>query len=115
MSNRTREIDFHVYLSETENEVLNKLCLRMKKDRSKVIRSLIKGVKLVEAPPIDFKEFTVELRRVGTNLNQLTAKANSTGFINAAECKSVLDKVRYLEQEILKYFKPGKGESEKWL
>ena len=28
MSKRKREIDFHVYLSEEENEVLNKFCIK---------------------------------------------------------------------------------------
>ena len=51
----------------------------------------------------------IELRRVGTNLNQLTAKANSIGFIDRAECREVLSDIRSLESDIAKYFKPGKG------
>ena len=109
MSKRKREIDFHVYLSEEENEVLNKFCKVMKTDRSKIIRAMILGSRLVEAPPVDYKHFIIELRRVGTNLNQLTAKANAIGFIDRAECREVLSDIRSLESDIAKYFKPGKG------
>ena len=109
MSKRKREIDFHVYLSEEENEVLNKFCKVMKTDRSKIIRAMILGTRLVEAPPVDYKQFIIELRRVGTNLNQLTAKANSIGFIDRAECREVLSEIRSLEADIAKHFKPGKG------
>ena len=90
MSKRKRDIDFHIYLSEEENEILNKFCVVMKTDRSKIIRAMILGTRLVEAPPVDYKHFIIELRRVGTNLNQLTAKANAIGFIDRNECKEVL-------------------------
>ncbi|MBE6716225.1 MAG: plasmid mobilization relaxosome protein MobC [Ruminococcaceae bacterium] len=50
-----------------------------------LIRALILGKRLVEAPPVDYKQFIIELRRVGTNLNQLTAKANAIGFIDRSE------------------------------
>ena len=109
MSKRKREIDFQIYLSEEENEVLNKFCKVMKTDRRKIIRAMILGQRLVEAPPIDYKQFIVELRRVGTNLNQLTAKANAIGFIDRAECREVLSDIRSLESDIARYFKPGKG------
>ena len=115
MSKRKREIDFHVYLNEEENEVLNKFCKVMKTDRSKIIRAMILGTRLVEAPPVDYKQFIIELRRVGTNLNQLTAKANSIGYINSDECRAVLNEVRKLEADIAKYFKAGKEENREWL
>lgn len=74
-----------------------------------LIRALILGKRLVEAPPVDYKHFIIELRRVGTNLNQLTAKANTIGFINRAECRVVLNDVRTLEANNSKYFNPDKG------
>ena len=115
MSKRTRAIDFHVYPNEEENQILENLCSRLRVNRSVLIRALILGKRLVEAPPVDYKQFIVELRRVGTNLNQLTAKANSIGYIDADECKNVLIEVRNLEADISKYFKPGKDENREWL
>ena len=115
MSKRTRAIDFHVYLNEEENKILENLCKRLGVNRSVLIRALILGKRLVEAPPVDYKQFIIELRRVGTNLNQLTAKANSIGYINADECRAVLNDVRKLEADISKYFKSGKNENREWL
>ena len=108
MSKRTRDIDFHVYLSKEENQILENLCSRLRVNKSVLIRALILGKRLVEAPPVDYKHFIIELRRVGTNLNQLTAKANSIGYIDADECKNVLNEVRKLESDIAKYFKLGR-------
>ena len=115
MSKRTRDIDFHVYLSKDENQILENLCSRLMVNRSVLIRALILGKRLVEAPPVDYKQFIIELRRVGTNLNQLTVKANSLGYIDADDCKNVLNEVRKLESDISKYFKPGRDENREWL
>ena len=109
MANRTRRNDLHVYLNDAEAEALQMLCEKTKKPKSVVVRQLIQNVCLVEAPPADFKAFTVELRRIGTNLNQLVAKANSIGFVDRAECESVLAEYRKLERQIAGYFKPRKG------
>lgn len=108
---RKRQNDFHVYLDDDEFKKLNELCGKTRLDRSKIIRFLLLRVKLIEAPPVDYKHFIIELRRVGTNLNQLTAKANTIGFIDRNECKSVLREVRKLEREIANSFKIGKRES----
>lgn len=115
MANRKRDIDFHVYLSKDENQILENLCKKLRVNRSVLIRALILGKRLVEAPPVDYKQFIIELRRVGTNLNQLTAKANLIGYIDSSECENVLAAIRNLETDIAKYFKPGKEENRKWL
>ena len=107
---RKRQNDFHVYLDDYELNKLDELCDKTNLDRSKIIRFLLLRVKLIEAPPVDYKQFIIELRRVGTNLNQLTAKANTVGFIDGNECKSVLDEVRKLEREIAKQFRIGRRE-----
>ena len=109
MSTRKRTHDLHVYLDDVEFDVLQKLCEKTKKSQSFVIRLLLTCAELVEAPPIDFKAFTVELRRIGTNLNQLVAKANSINFIDREECAIALTEHRKLERKIASYFKLRKG------
>ena len=109
MTNRNRKHDLHVYLDDAEAETLQTLCDKTKQPKSVVIRHLIQNVQLIEAPPVDFKDFTVALRRIGTNLNQLVAKANSVNFIDRDECAAVLAEHRKLERTIASYFKPRKG------
>ncbi len=108
MAKRSRQNDLHIYLNDAEAAVLQTLCDKMKKPKSVVVRLLIQNVQLVEAPPADFKQFTVELRRIGTNLNQLVAKVNSIGFIDREQCEAVLSDYRKLERQIASYFKPRK-------
>ena len=109
MSTRKRQHDLHVYLDDQEYALLQKLCEKTQKSQSFVIRLLIACAEIIEAPPADFKAFTVELRRIGTNLNQLVAKANSIYFIDRAECEAVFAEHRKLERKIASYFKSRKG------
>ena len=109
MTTRKRQHDLHVYLDDQEYALLQILCDKTQKSQSFVIRLLIACAEIIEAPPADFKAFTVELRRVGTNLNQLVAKANSINFIDRAECEAVLAEHRKLERKIASYFKSRKG------
>ena len=109
MTKRNRQNDLHVYLNDAEAAVLQTLCDKMNKPKSVVVRLLIQNVQLVEAPPADFKAFTVELRRIGTNLNQLVAKANSIGYIDSEQCEAMLADYRKLERQVAEYFKSRKG------
>ena len=109
MSTRKRTHDLHVYLDEQEYALLQTLCDKTQKSQSFVIRLLIACAEIIEAPPVDFKALTVELRRIGTNLNQLVAKANSINFIDREECASVLAEHRKLDRRIASYFKSRKG------
>ena len=106
---RRKVFDLHVYLDDVEFDVLQKLCEKTKKSQSFVIRLLLTCAELVEAPPMDYKAFTVEMRRIGTNLNQLVAKANSINFIDREECAVTLTEHRKLERRIASYFKSRKG------
>ena len=108
MSTRKRTHDLHVYLDDQEYALLQKLCEKTKKNQSFVIRLLLTCAELIEVPPIDFKAFTVELRRSGTNLNQLVAKANRVNFIDREECAIALTEHRKLERKIASYFKSRK-------
>ncbi len=48
------------------------------------LRSLINGYAPKELPPIDFYNMIRELRAIGGNINQLAAKANTTGYVDEA-------------------------------
>ena len=109
MAKRTRQNDLHIYLNDAEANALQTLCEKTKKSQRFVIRLLLTCAELIEAPPMDYKAFTVEMRRIGTNLNQLVAKANSINFIDREECAVALAEHRKLERRIASYFKSRKG------
>lgn len=50
-------------------------------------------------PPVDFHAFTTEIRRIGNNLNQVTALAHSKGFIDTLRLNDLIDELWTLEKE----------------
>ena len=64
------------------------------------IRSLINGYMPKELPPPDYFSMTRELHAIGSNLNQLAAKANTTGHIDKAVFQYEANRLRKAVQDI---------------
>lgn len=71
------------------------------------IRAAVTSAKIKEAPPADFYELIREVRKVGTNLNQLAAKANSLGFVDALLLKDALERNHKTEAMLWDTFRNG--------
>ena len=52
-------------------------------NQSTLIRMLLKGYRPKEKPDDRFYTVMRELHAIGNNINQLAAKANNTGFVDA--------------------------------
>ena len=81
---RSRKVT--VRLSEEELHSLKKLVEDSGWSQEAYLRALIEGAVPAPRPPPDFKAMTVELRRIGVNLNQIARVANATGSMDAAAC-----------------------------
>ena len=57
-----------------------------------------------EAPPVDFTTMIWELRRVGSNINQLLVKANTVGFIDAPMLRKALDETHSVEDKLMEAY-----------
>ena len=73
---------------------------------SDLIRAAWKKMKIVELPPSDFSETVVQLRRIGSNLNQLNRTANA-GEVNIPEIKSVLSEIAAVDKKLTKILSGG--------
>ena len=97
---RKRNIEIHFFLNEEENNQLDKLVMETNLSKSKLLRYLICGCILIEAPPADYPKLISEMRAVGNNLNQLVRLARTTGYINTPELTKILDDLRKTEHEV---------------
>lgn len=62
---------------------LEEMCARSKLSKSQVIRNLIRTGIVREAPGPELHQFCNEMRAIGVSLNQIAARANSLGIIDA--------------------------------
>ncbi len=81
---RKRDIRAQVWLNEAESQRLRDNAKRTGLSQENYLRSLINGYTPKELPPIDFYNMMRELHAIGGNINQLAAKANTTGYVDEA-------------------------------
>ena len=95
MTTRKNKIDLR--LSDRELERLNRDVKKAGMSREAYLRQLIKKIQPKELPSADYTDILKNLRQIGNNMNQIAAKANATGVVDAAEYWKA---VRWLEKEI---------------
>jgi hypothetical protein len=79
---RKRNIQIIVRLNAKEQQHLAKQVKKSGLSQEAFIRTLINGYMPKELPPPDYYSMMRELYAIGSNLNQITAKANATGHID---------------------------------
>lgn len=83
-----RNIKIDLRLNKDEAAYLNNMVERSGLSRESYLRALIKDRPIKECPPVEFFETLKALRQINNNLNQIAAKVNSLGFINASEYRN---------------------------
>lgn len=102
MSNRG--IRKQIWLNRDEDLMLKRKAEIANMNASELIRSLIMGYEPQAKPPIEFYEMIKQLRKLGSNLNQIAMKAHGLGFIDELAYKKEVEKIDNLILEIKKQF-----------
>lgn len=111
---RKRNIDKHIWFSRAEAQELQRKSKKACLSEAGLIRLLIKGYEPKEKPDDRFYDVMRELSAIGNNINQLAAKANTLGFVDAPLLKSEAEKWNKFQSEIeRRYLRPEKSDM-KW-
>ncbi len=111
---RKRNIQKIVRFNREEAQDLQKKAKKACLSEAGLIRLLIRGYEPKEKPDDRFYDVMRELSSIGNNINQLAAKANSLGFIDAPMLKAEAVKWTKFQSEIERtYLKPDKSKM-KW-
>lgn len=94
---RKRDCCFLVRLTEEEMTKLMKQVQKTGLSRENNIRVLIENSSIRERPPKEFFMLLAEMRRIGTNMNQIARQTNSIGFIDT---NAYWENVKALEDSI---------------
>ncbi len=109
---RTRKNEIKLRLTDEELTHLDGMVQRTIFTREGFMRHMLAGYQIREKPPDEFVDWIMELRRVGTLLNQLTKRSYSVGFIDAPALKSALYDLHRLEDYIYKVYDSTKRRDE---
>ena len=79
-----------------------------------LVRQLIMGVNLRPRPPDAYAELLRALSAIGNNINQLAAKANTLGFVDAPQLKKEAERWHKFQADVERTFlRPDKSDM-KW-
>ena len=80
---RKRNNQVKLFLSDKEKNILDKKCKKAKIDRSKFLRKCIEEKEIMVKE--ELKEMLYNLKKIGGNINQMAAKANTTNQLPELE------------------------------
>lgn len=80
---RNRKVQILFRLTDEEAEQLHELVRRSGRSREAFLREMVNGYQLCEKPDPEFYKMMRELSAIGNRINQLAAKANALGFVDA--------------------------------
>lgn len=96
---KRKVVQKHFELTEYENKVLKSLTAKSGSGKEvDVIRDLILGCQLMEAPGGEFYDAVNEIRKIGVNMNQIAHMANATGMVDAEAYRKLAGE---LEEKLL--------------
>ena len=105
MSNRTRQNELKLFLSDDEKFILEeKHKLSGMRSRSSFIRHLILYGYVYDVDYSDLREYNTLLSKIGINLNQITKRANTTGHLyeeDIKEVKELMNQVWHTQKSML--------------
>ena len=97
---RNRKKILFVYLSQTEEQQLNKVLDATGLTASAYIRKLIMQREIRPRPPDEYAKLLRELSAIGNNINQLAYKANGLGIIHLAEVRRMREALEQIYSEV---------------
>ena len=109
-----RTIKKQFWFSRDEAQDLQKKAKKTCLSEAALVRLLLRGYEPKEKPDDRFYDVMRELSSIGNNINQLAAKANTLGFIDAPMLKNEAAKWNKFQSEIERtYLRPNQSEM-KW-
>lgn len=107
---RKQTVNILLRLSLEDAAYLDRLVKKSGRTRTSYLREIIRGNQLCEKPDAAFYQSMKELARFGSNLNQLTAKAHTLGFIDTPALRKEIAEWQDFRKAIFEdYLEPRKG------
>ena len=107
--NEKHSVQFLIRITPSEYVEIKKNTAMSGLTMSEYARRIITGETIVAAPPADLNYLIRELKRIGSNLNQLLKKLNVLGVAHPLELERCAGDIREILNLIYETYRPGKG------
>ena len=100
MRKRIKEI--HLHLSDDEDKLLREKASRCGLSRQSYLLSLLKNTPIKEQPSADYHAILKALEKIGDNMNQIAAKANTLGYIDKVQYRKDTENLEKVIAELVR-------------
>jgi len=107
MKNSNKSRSFVMRMTEDDFNKLEEQSRKTGLTKTSIIMSAWKKMKVAEKPSVDFVKYSMELRRIGNNLNQIARSVNAVGTANSDKLRTALDDVLALDSAMWKFYGGG--------
>ena len=105
-----RDVRLFIRVTPEELEAIRKNQDKAGLRLSEYARRLLMGEVVVAAPPADLNILIREIKRVGSNLNQVLRKLSVLGIAHPLELERCAEDIREVLNLIYRTYRPGKGD-----
>lgn len=99
---RKRNVEFHFMLTDAEASLLQTKAKKCGLSQQSFMRSLLYNTPIKEQPSVDFHTTIKSLEKIGDNMNQIAAKANTLGFVDQVQYRKETDKLERVIAELMR-------------
>ena len=111
---KRRTVKKQFWFSRDEAQDLQKKAKKTCLTEAALVRLLVRGYEPKERPDERFYDVMRQLSSIGNNINQLAAKANTLGFVDAPQLKKEAERWHKFQADVERQFlRPEKSEM-KW-
>ena len=104
-----KALRIYIRVTSDEYESIKKNADKSGLSISEYARRSLVGDKVVAAPPADFGELIREIKRIGSNLNQVVRKLNALGIAHPLELERCAANITEVIEMLYQTFRPEKG------
>ena len=105
-----RSTRLFIRVTPDEYEIVKERTAKTGLNISEYARRILMGKTIVEAPPADLNILIREMKRVGSNLNQLLKKLNVLGIAHTLELERCAADIHEALNLIYQTYRPEKGD-----
>ena len=106
-----KTVRIFIRITPNEYKIFKEKSIQSGLSMSEFIRQSAMDKKIVSSPPVEFSEMIREIKRVGSNLNQVQHKLNAMGIAHPLELKRCANRIREVIDLLYETYRPGKGEN----
>jgi len=100
MTNRSRDVELKLFLSQEENELLAKKMEQVgTNNKSAYVRKMILDGMIVKTDFKALKDLSNEINKIGVNINQITKQLNEMQNISSDDISDIKNMLRSINQK----------------